>query len=133
MPFPKGRLSALLLLSTQLGCDIFDTGCDAYASQLLTLSIRDSQSKQLIPIGFGLTVCSAKPGDCLILDVAPPTNSNPFTIPENARPGWAGGTYSIEIRAQGYQVWQKQGVTIGEESHCHHPIGESVIADLVHL
>jgi hypothetical protein len=123
-------LPAYLVLCSS--CELFEaSGCDAYATWMLAVNVTDSQTGNPIAVPFTVAVYSSATGDSVVY-VLPADTPKPFQVPEGARPGWAGGRYSVEVRAAGFQTWRSAEIVI-KEKDCGHPITQSVQATLLPL
>jgi len=107
----------LVMLSALAACNLlaFDGDCTAELRPMIIATVRDSRTSAapLQPVTIVAYNSTARDS---VTHQAPQPGSPPRAI--NLYPRVLGaGTYSVEVRANGYEPWRRIGVHVGE-NHC---------------
>lgn len=110
----------LAFLSLSSSCQLFEpSACDAYAATMLDLRITDAGNGQPPAVLLRVAVFSVEHSDSIVLSLDAPVPRS-FGIPEGINGGWGPGRYDLEVRADGFQLWRREGIQV-QQGACGHP------------
>jgi hypothetical protein len=117
-------MPALLLSS---GCSLFGpTGCDTYASALITVSVFDSRTLKPIVSPLVVAFFSVAQGDSIVRPL-PEGAPQAVAIRYGELSGWGSGEYAVEVRGEGFKVWRRDRVLVEGDCHPHRRVTAYIV------